>query len=97
MLQICEPNNTLDMSESEVILGPLIQRKSLLRDHVHLLGNEVMKPETKEGVVFKDFFIVGSSFLVQDITEEILDAFNIKMHHLTPNGISKDNTFYLGY
>jgi hypothetical protein len=54
-----------------------------------------MKPGTKEGMVFKDFFIVGFSFLVQDITKEILDAFNIKMHHLTSNGISKDYTFYL--
>lgn len=40
-------------------------------------------------LVSKDFFIARLRFPMQDITEEILDSYNIEMHHLTPIGISK--------
>lgn len=40
-------------------------------------------------MVFKDKFTVGLRCPIQDLVEEILDAYNILMHHFTPSGISK--------
>jgi hypothetical protein len=39
--------------------------------------------------VFRDYFAAGLRIPYQDFVEEILKAYNIKMHHLTPNGIAK--------
>jgi hypothetical protein len=48
-------------------------------------------------VVFKDLFNVGLWFLMQDLMEVIISVFNIEIHHLTLNGISKIALFYFGY
>ena len=38
---------------------------------------------------FWDQFVAGLRMPCQDFVEEILKAYNIEMHHLTPNGIAK--------
>ena len=40
-------------------------------------------------------FTAGLRMPYQDFIEEILKAYNIEMHHLTPNGITKI-ALYLG-
>jgi hypothetical protein len=45
--------------------------------------------EPDECVVFRDYFVAGLRMPCQDFVEEILKAYNIEMHHLTPNGIAK--------
>lgn len=49
----------------------------------------IPKPKPDECVVFRECFTAGLRFPPQDLLEEILDAYNIEMHHLMPNGISK--------
>jgi hypothetical protein len=39
--------------------------------------------------VFRDYFAAGFRMTCQDFVEEILKAYNIEMHHLTPNSIVK--------
>jgi hypothetical protein len=52
--------------------------------------NEIIhRPEPDECVVFRDHFTVGLRMPCQDFIKEILKAYNIEMHHLTPNGIAK--------
>ena len=72
----------------EEALGPFIQMKTLLRDQVCLLGKEIVpKPEPDEAVILKDYFTVGLQFPVEDLVKDILDAYNIELHHLMPNGL----------
>jgi hypothetical protein len=40
-------------------------------------------------VVYRDHFSAGLRFPCQEFMEEILKAYNIEMHHLTPNGVAK--------
>jgi hypothetical protein len=49
----------------------------------------IPKPKPHECVVFRDQFAAGLRMPCQDFIEEIMKAYNIKMHHLTPNGIAK--------
>jgi hypothetical protein len=49
----------------------------------------IPKPEPDECVVFRDYFAAGLRMSCQDFVEEIMKAYNIEMHHLTPNGITK--------
>jgi hypothetical protein len=56
----------------------------------------IRRPEPDECVVFHDYFAAGLRMPCQDFVEEILKAYNIEMHHLTPNGIAKNHSFYLG-
>jgi hypothetical protein len=49
----------------------------------------VPKLKPHECVVFRDQFTAGLRMPCQDFVEEILEAYNIKIHHLTPNGIAK--------
>jgi hypothetical protein len=52
--------------------------------------NEIIsRPEHDECVVFHDYFAAGLRMPCQDFLEEILKAYNIEMHHLTPNGMAK--------
>jgi hypothetical protein len=61
------------------------------------LQNEtVPRPEPDECVVFRDHFTADLRMPCQDFIEEILKAYNIEMHHLTPNGMAKIAFFYLG-
>jgi hypothetical protein len=45
--------------------------------------------EPVECVVFHDHFTTGLRMSYQDFIEKILKAYNIEMHHLTPNSIAK--------
>jgi hypothetical protein len=49
----------------------------------------IPKPKPHECVVFRDQFIAGLHMPRQDFIEEILKAYNIEIHHLTPNRITK--------
>ena len=49
----------------------------------------ILEPKPNECVVFRECFIAGLRFPLQDLLEEILDAYNIEMHYLMPNGVSK--------
>jgi hypothetical protein len=52
-------------------------------------GEMIPKPKPHECVVFRDQFTAGLRMPYQDFIEEILKAYNIEIHHLTPNGIAK--------
>jgi hypothetical protein len=53
----------------------------------------VPRPKPDECVVFRDHFTAGLRMPCQDFIEEILKAYNIEMHHLTPNGMAKITLF----
>ena len=51
-------------------------------------GPEVFPvPQTGEVVVFKDFFTAGLRILMDPVVPKLLEPFNVKLHHFTPNGI----------
>jgi len=54
----------------------------------HPPGAEVIPvPETDEVVVFKDFFTASLRLPMDPIVPRLLEPFNVKLHHFTPNGI----------
>ena len=51
-------------------------------------GTEVVPVlENGEVVVFKDFIAAGLRFPMDPIEPKLLEPFNVKLHHFTPNGI----------
>ena len=38
-------------------------------------------------MVFRDFFLCGLRFPVARFLRQVLEAFDVQLHHLTPNGI----------
>ena len=38
-------------------------------------------------VVFRDFFLCGLCFPAARFLRQVLEAFEVQLHHLTPNGI----------
>lgn len=75
---------------TEKILQGMAGKRILDRALARLPDDEVIPlPEPDEFIVFREYFSVRLCFPVQDLLEEILDAYNIDVHHLTPNGISK--------
>lgn len=50
-------------------------------------GETVPKPGAVDAVVFKDFFACDLRFSAVQFLREVLDAFEVQLHHLTPNGI----------
>ena len=57
---------------------------------VRLPRNEVIPdPKPYECVVFRDQFAAGLRMACQDFLEQLLKAYNIEMHHLTPIRIAK--------
>jgi hypothetical protein len=69
----------------------MIKNRMLEKTDVRLppQNETVPRPEPDECVVFRDHFTAGLRMPCQDFIEEILKAYNIEMHHLTPNGIAK--------
>ena len=68
----------------------MVTNRMVTRAYVHLPRNEVvhdLKPH--ECVVFRDQFEAILRTPCQDFLVELLNAYNIQMHHLTPNGIAK--------
>ena len=51
-------------------------------------GQEVISvPEFGEVVVFKDFFMAGLRLPMDPVVPKLLEPFNVKLHHFTPNRI----------
>jgi hypothetical protein len=69
----------------------MIKNRMFKRADVRLppQNETVRRPEPDECVVFRDHFTAGLRMPCQDFIEEILKAYNIEMHHLTPNSMAK--------
>lgn len=50
-------------------------------------GESVPRPEFGEAVVFHDFFVCGLCMPPFKFMKDVLEAFSVQLHHLTPNGI----------
>ena len=50
-------------------------------------------PQTGEVVVFKDFFTAGLRIPMDPVVPKLLEPFNVKLHHFTPNGIAVLSNF----
>ena len=50
-------------------------------------GETIPKPQATDVMVFKDFFLCGLRFPVARFLCQVLEAFEVQLHHLTPNGI----------
>jgi hypothetical protein len=77
------------MDEAE--LDWLVKNRMLEKADARLPSDDEMipKPKPHECVVFRDQFAAGLRMPCQDFIEEILKAYNIEIHHLTPNVIAK--------
>ena len=68
----------------------MVTNRMLEKAYVRLPGGETTpKREPRDCVVFWDQFTAGLRMPCQDFIEEILKAYNIEMHHWSPNGIAK--------
>ena len=68
----------------------MVTNRMVERAYVRLPGNEVIPdPKSYECVVFGDQFAARLRMPCQEFLEELLKAYNIEIHHLTPNGIAK--------
>ena len=73
--------------------GPL---KTSLCSLCHAAGHEeVPQPEPYEAVVFHDFFEAGLRFPCVDFVGEVLQRFNLQIHHLTPNVVARMSVFVM--
>ena len=52
-----------------------------------LEGEMIPKPKAGDTVVFRDFFLCGLRFSAARFLHQVLEAFEVQLHHLTPNGI----------
>ena len=50
-------------------------------------GETIPKPKAADAVFFRDFFLCGLGFLAACFLRQVLEAFEVQLHHLTPNGI----------
>ena len=50
-------------------------------------GETIPKPKAADAVVFRDFFLCGLRFSAMRFLHQVLEAFEVQLHHLTPNGI----------
>ena len=50
-------------------------------------------PRSGEVVVFKDFFTAGLRIPMDPVVSKLLEPFNVKLHHFTPNGIAALSKF----
>jgi hypothetical protein len=76
-----------DESELQWMVKNRILEKADVR--LPIQNETIPRPEPDEYVVFRDYFVAGLRMPCQDFVEEILKAYNIEMHYLTPNGIAK--------
>ena len=47
----------------------------------------IPKPKAVDDVIFRDFFLCGLRFPAACFLRQVLEAFEVQLHHLTPNGI----------
>ena len=57
-------------------------------------GETIPKPLASNAVVFKDFFLYDLCFPAARFLHQVLEAFEVQLHHLTPNGIVTLSKFY---
>ena len=50
-------------------------------------GEMIPKPKVADAMVFRDFFLCCRRFLTARFLHQVLEAFEVQLHHLTPNGI----------
>ena len=50
-------------------------------------GETIPKPKAADTVVFMDFFLCGLRFPWAQFLHQVLEAFEVQLHHLMPNGI----------
>lgn len=51
-----------------------------------VVGDTIPQPLEGYAVVFKDYFTCGLRFLAAGFLHQVLEAFQLQIHHLTPNG-----------
>lgn len=57
-------------------------------------GDEVIpKPKPYEAVVFRDYFVAGLDFPLENFASEVLQRFKIQLHQLTPNAFARLSVF----
>ena len=47
----------------------------------------IPKPKATDVMVFQDFFICGLRFPLVRFLHQVLEMFEVQLHHLMPNGI----------
>ena len=62
-----------------------------------LEGETIPKSKAANAVVFRDFFLCGLRFPAACFVRQVLEAFEVQLHHLTPNGIVTLSKFYWAY
>jgi hypothetical protein len=62
-----------------------------------LEGETAPKPQAADAMVFRDFFICGLHFPAARFLRQVLEAFEVQLDHLTPNGIVTLSKFCLCY
>ena len=73
--------------------GPSLMTKDMIEELRQLgcfgdaKGKTIPKPKAADAVVFRDFFLCGLRFPAACFLRQILEAFEVQLHHLTPNGI----------
>ena len=50
-------------------------------------GETIPKMMVVDTVIFRDFFLCSLRFPVACFLRQVLEAFEVQLHHLTPNGI----------
>ena len=50
-------------------------------------GEMIPKPKVADAMVFRDFFLYGLRFPAVHFLRQVLEAFEVQLYHLTPNGI----------
>jgi hypothetical protein len=69
-----------------------------MRAHCRAPGSEeVPRPKPYEAVVFRDFFKAGLRFPHEDFVGEVLQWFDLRIHHLTPNVFSRMCVFSMAH
>jgi hypothetical protein len=69
-------------------LDTLVSKDCFSPDDCRPPGRETtLKPWSNESIVFRDFFTAGLRLLVSKRFIEILAAYNVQIHQLTPNSI----------
>ena len=84
--------------------GPLLLIKDMIEDLWKLgvfgeakvkppHGETIPKPQAADVVVFKDFFLCGLRFPTTRFLRHVLEAFEVQLHQLIPNGIVTRSKF----
>jgi len=55
--------------------------------------NVYAKPHDDEVIVFKDFFLAGLCFPLDDAVVDIFARYGVFLHHMTPNSFARLNLF----